>query len=150
MARQRSGSEIAALSGLSIYKPSTTTAGSTNGTASIQGGGIVNNGALALRNDRISHNTGIAQGASGFAQGGGIWNGVLFGASPGQLTLDHTNVDHNTPDASPGIPGEGGGLYTVGFSVSLAHSSIDYNNPRRLRRLLSRRPHPSTSRGPRE
>jgi hypothetical protein len=113
----------------SVISNNTMTATSTNGSATVQGGGIANNGALELRNDRISHNNGTAHGADGFAQGGGIWNGELFGASPTSLTLDHTTVDRNTLDADPGISAQGGGLYTVGFGVTLTHSTIHHNTP---------------------
>jgi hypothetical protein len=105
------------------------TAISTNGSATVQGGGVVNNGALELRNDQISRNGGTATGAGGYAQGGGIWNGVLFGASPEQLALVNTTVDHNTLIAGPRIPVQGGGLYTVGLSALLTHSSVNHNVP---------------------
>ena len=113
----------------SVISNNTMTATSTNDSATVQGGGIVNAGALELRNDQISHNNGTAHGADGFAQGGGIWNGELFGASPTSLTLDHTAVDHNTLDADSGISTQGGGLYTLGFLVTLTHSTVHHNNP---------------------
>jgi hypothetical protein len=56
--------------------------------------GIGNSGSLLLRNDQVSDNTGSAHGNSGSAQGGGIWNSILFGAEPQLLALDHTTVAH--------------------------------------------------------
>ena len=54
-------------------------ANAPEGAATVQGAGITNNGPLVLSDDRVSGNTGSANGQSGFAQGGGIWNGLLFG-----------------------------------------------------------------------
>ncbi len=42
------------------------------------------------------------RGPTGFAQGGGIWNGVLFNPPPVQLILVNTRVAQNTITASPG------------------------------------------------
>ena len=59
-------------------------ASSTTGPATVQGNGIVNNGVLELRNVQISNNVGTATGPTGFAQGGGIWNGLLFNIGVGR------------------------------------------------------------------
>ena len=56
------------------------------GTATVQGAGISNNGPLVLTHDRVSGNTASANGQSGFAQGAGIWNGLLFGGPTSPLT----------------------------------------------------------------
>ncbi len=47
-------------------------ANAPDGTATVQGAGISNNGPLVLTGDRVRDNTANADGQSGFAQGGGI------------------------------------------------------------------------------
>jgi hypothetical protein len=101
---------------------------SSTGSATVQGVGIVNNGLLELRNDLITGNSGTASGPDGFAQGGGIWNDVLFFDPPVQLTLEHTVVAHNSLAASPGLAVQGGGLFTS-FPVTLSNSLIARNTP---------------------
>jgi hypothetical protein len=112
----------------SEIRDNTAAATSSNGEASVLGAGIFNNGPLLLDHDQVANNTGTATGGTGLGQGGGIANGVFFGPSPltlehtdvtgnallggpgatlqgGDLytvgfpvTLDHSHVDHNTPD----------------------------------------------------
>jgi hypothetical protein len=55
-------------------------------------------------------------------------NGILFGEQPPHLTLEHTRVIGNTLRASPGLPVEGGGIYTA-FPVALDHSLVAHNIP---------------------
>jgi hypothetical protein len=57
----------------------TATANAPNGTATVQGAGLTNNGPLVLTNVAVTSNNGVANGQNGSAQGAGIWNGVLFG-----------------------------------------------------------------------
>ena len=55
----------------------------------------------------VTSNTGSATGTSGFAEGGGIWNGQPFGsdgAPTPSLLIDNTAVHGNTLTASPGSP----------------------------------------------
>jgi hypothetical protein len=116
----------------SVISGNTVSASSPGGTATVQGGGIVNNGLLDLRNDQISGNTGTATGPEpdGFAQGGGIWNGLLFNPPPLQLTMENTSITRNTLTASPGPSVQGGGLYTsIGYPVTLTNSVIAANSP---------------------
>ena len=107
----------------------TASATSPNGAASVQGAGLVNNGPLVLDHVSIVDNAGTATGLSGFAQGGGIWNGLLFGGPTSPLALRHTDVTGNTLTASPGLSVEGGGLFTDGFPATLDHSRIEGNAP---------------------
>jgi hypothetical protein len=113
----------AALISNSVISGNVQSASSNTGPATVQGNGIVNNGVLELRNDQISNNVGTATGTTGFAQGGGIWNGLLFNP-PSVLTLVNTVVTRNTLSASPGLTVQGGGLFTE-FPVTLDNSRIE-------------------------
>jgi hypothetical protein len=112
----------------SVISGNSMSASSPAGSATAIGGGVTNNGLLELRNDLILGNTGAATGPAGFAQGGGIWNNLLFYDPPVVLTLDNTIVADNVLDASPGIARQGGGIFTA-FPVTLNHSLIARNVP---------------------
>jgi hypothetical protein len=99
------------------------------GAATVQGAGISNNGPLVLTNDRVSGNTGSADGQSGFAQGGGIWNGVLFGGPTSPLTLQDTAVTRNTLSGSSADTLQGAGIFTLGFPTTLTNSIVASNAP---------------------
>jgi hypothetical protein len=88
----------------------------------------VNDGLLVLRNVLVSDNAGAVSAPTGFAQGGGIWNGSQFNPPPIQLTLKYTNVTRNTLSASAEIVTQGGGLFTT-FPVTLDASRIAGNSP---------------------
>src|SRR5262249_49403665 len=107
----------------------TATANAPNGTATVQGAGITNNGPLVLTNVAVSGNNGIADGRSGSAQGAGIWNGVLFGGPTSPLTLRNSKVTGNALGGSPGIPLQGGGIFTPGFPTTLVSSIVAHNAP---------------------
>ena len=115
----------------SLISGNTVRATSSSGFASVQGAGLINGGLLELHGVVVAGNAGTAKGTSGFAQGGGIWNGRPFpDASPTpSLLLDHTTVIGNRLSASPGLAVQGGGLFTDGFAVSLASSLIAHNAP---------------------
>ena len=113
----------------SVIRDNTMTATSTTGAASVQGGGIANVGALVLRNDVISGNSGTATGSGGFGQGAGIWNGSLFGSDPILLTLDKTTVTGNTLTGTSGVALLGAGIYTDGFTTTLTRSLVAHNSP---------------------
>jgi hypothetical protein len=100
-----------------------------DGTATVDGSGISNNGPLVLTDDRLSANTGSAHGQSGSAQGGGIWNGLLFGGPTSPLTLQDTAVTGNSLTGSPGVTLEGAGIYTVGFPTTLTDTIVSSNVP---------------------
>ena len=113
----------------SVISGNRLTARSAEGSASAFGAGVLNDGArLVLEHDLIEDNHAIATGAEGFARGGGIWNGKLFLEKPPHLRLEHTRVIGNTLRASPGLPVEGGGIFTA-FPVALDHSRIAHNVP---------------------
>jgi hypothetical protein len=113
----------------SMISRNTSTANAPHGAASIQGAGISNNGPLLLRNDLVAANVATANGQSGFAQGAGIWNGIIFGGPVSSLTLRHTAVVHNTAAGSPGVTLQGGGIFTPGFPISLIASIVSQNSP---------------------
>jgi hypothetical protein len=114
----------------SIIRDNSITATSVKGTATAQGAAIVNDGVLELRNDEITQNTATASGLSGSAQGGAIWNGMLFPDAPTpQLTLRNTIVMHNVLSGSPGFTLQGGGIYTLGFPITLINGVIAHNVP---------------------
>ena len=107
-------------------------ASSGTGLASVQGAGLINAGLLELHGVVVSNNAGTAKGSSGFAEGGGIWNGQPFGPDgtpTPSLLLDHTAVVGNALSASAGLTVQGGGLFTDGFPVSLVKSLIAHNSP---------------------
>ena len=112
------GSVTPTITNSTISNNSVTT-NAPGGAASIQGVGISNNGPLVLTGDVVNRNRGIANGTGGLAQGGGIWNGVLFGGPDSPLTLDHSRVTHNSLSGGPGVTLQGGGIFTPGFR---AHS----------------------------
>jgi hypothetical protein len=112
----------------SVIRGNSVKASSTGGPAVVLGSGLVNDGLLTLRNVLVSDNVGLASGPTGFARGGGIWNGSLFNSPPIELTLENTNVMHNTLSASPGLTVQGGGMFTA-FPVTLNNSRIANNTP---------------------
>ena len=112
----------------SVIDGNTVTASTSTGAATIQGAGLANNGLLELRNVRITRNTATETAPTGFAQGGGIWNGVLFDPPPVQLVLVNTRVAENTITATPGVTIQGAGLFTQ-FPVTLTNSRIEGNAP---------------------
>jgi hypothetical protein len=105
----------------------------TGNTASItatigQGGGICNLGTLTLKGDTIATNT--ANAGPGFngirGYGGGIYN-------EGTLTLQDSTVANNIANSTfgstsnPDVAGFGGGIYTIGPSVTLTRVTLAGN-----------------------
>jgi hypothetical protein len=113
----------------SVITGNTATASSTTGSATVQGAGLSNDGPMLLTNDQITNNKGTATAPTGSGQGGGIFNGVIFGAPPVLLTLQNTGVIGNSLVGSPGITLQGGGLYTLGYPVTSTNSRITNNEP---------------------
>ena len=111
----------------SVISGNVQSASSTTGPATVRGNGIVNNGVLELRNVQINDNAGTATGPTGLAQGGGIWNGLLFNPLA-VLTLVNTAVTRNTLSASAGLTVQGGGMFTQ-FPVTATNSRIEHNAP---------------------
>jgi hypothetical protein len=99
------------------------------GAATIQGAGITNAGPLVLSDSQVRGNRGSATGLTGFAQGGGIWNGEIFGIPTTSPTLQQTRVNGNVLRASPGLSVQGGGLFTTGFPSVLIDSEVTHNVP---------------------
>ena len=99
------------------------------GAATVQGAGITNAGAIVLDHATIGDNHGTASGLTGLAQGGGIWNGEIFGIPTAPPTLRHTRVTGNVLTAGPGVDVRGGGLFTVGFPPVLTDSRVTGNLP---------------------
>jgi hypothetical protein len=105
------------------------TATAPHGAATVQGVGLVNNGLLTLTHVDVERNHGIAKGLSGSALGGGIWNGVLFGGPDSPLTLVDSQVKNNVLEGSPGVSLQGGGIFTLGFPLTLTGGSVKHNTP---------------------
>ena len=107
----------------------TATANAPNGDASVFGVGVFNNGPLVVGGSTIGGNRGRANGQSGLAQGGGIWNGQFFGGDTSPLTLQGSRVTGNVLSGSPGVTLAGGGIYTVGFPTTLLGTLVAGNAP---------------------
>lgn len=115
----------------SVINGNITQARSSTGSASVLGGAVFNNSLLLMRDVSVSDNVARAEGPTGVAQGGGIWNGLdaITGALPPvQLTLKNTEVTENALSGSPGITLQGGGLFTTS-PVTLTNTTIDRNRP---------------------
>ena len=112
----------------SVISNNTAKAVSTTGSATVQGVGILNNSLLELRDVVVRGNSGHARGPEATAQGGGIWNGVLFSGPPVELTLRRTRVVENSLSTSAGGTVQGAGLYTT-EPVTLQDSVIARNRP---------------------
>lgn len=113
----------------SSISDNTVSASAPHGGATIQGVGLVNNGLLTLTNVDVTRNHGVAKGLSGFAQGGGIWNGQLFAGPESPLTLVGSQVKNNVLEGSTGVTLQGGGIFTPGFPLTLTGSSVKHNSP---------------------
>jgi hypothetical protein len=113
----------------SIVADNTATANAPNKTATVQGAGIINDSDLTLTNVLVRDNKATANGMSGFAQGGGIWNGSIFGGPTPPLALDHSGVFGNTVSGSPGVTLQGGGIFTIGSPLTLTDSLVAHNTP---------------------
>jgi hypothetical protein len=103
------------------------TANARNGAAEIAGAGLFNNGPLVIQSSTVSRNRGVANGPSGFATGGGIVNGFFGGPAP--LSLRDSRITNNVLSGSAGIALSGGGIYTVGFPVTLTNTVVAHNTP---------------------
>ena len=113
----------------SLVADNTSTANAPNGMATVQGAGIVNDSDLSLTNVTVLANKAVANGVSGFAQGGGIWNGSIFGGPTPTLSLDDSHVLRNALSGTPGVTLHGAGIFTEGSPTTLTHSVVAYNTP---------------------
>lgn len=121
------GGDVPTLLTNSSISNNTMTATAPNGTAEVAGVGLFNNGPLAIGNSTISGNRGIATGKSAVGVGGGIANGLFGGPAP--LTLQNSRVTNNVLSGSAGATLSGGGIYTVGFPVTLTNTVVAHNTP---------------------
>lgn len=113
----------------SIIADNTSTADAPNGAATIQGAGVTNDSDLVLDNVIVSGNKGVANGESGFAEGGGIWNGPIFGGPIPSLALHDSNVLGNVLSGTSAITLQGAGVYTEGALATLTNSLVAHNVP---------------------
>ena len=127
-ALQTFGQDAQSVVSNTVISDNTARASSSNGAASVLGAGVANNGLLELRNVLIARNVAAAIGPTGFAQGAGIWNGLIFNSPPVQLALVNTRVEQNTITGSSGINVAGAGLFTQ-FQVTLTNSPVKQNTP---------------------
>ena len=106
-------------------------ASSPNGTVFAGAGAIaVDELGATVRTSQLSANTVGANGASGSAQGGGIFNAPITDGPPGgPLKLVDTRVTGNALSGSPGIALQGGGLFIENEPLTLTHSVIANNSP---------------------
>ena len=113
----------------SIIAANSSQASSHTGTATAQGGGIVNNSLLTLDHTLVSANTLTATGPAGATEeGGGIWNGVLLTGPPVELQLRDSNVTGNILRPGPNVTAHGGGIFTT-FPVNLLRTIVTGNRP---------------------
>jgi hypothetical protein len=111
----------------SSISANTMTARAPNGAAEVDGAGLFSNGPLVIRNSSISFNRGVANGNTAAGKGGGIANGLFGGPAP--LTLQNSLVVGNTLSGTTGAVLSGGGIYTVGFPITLTNTLVAHNAP---------------------
>jgi hypothetical protein len=91
---------------------------------------VVDQPGLTLRNSEVGGNTIDANGASGSAQGGGIFDAPIANGPPGgPLRLVNTEVTGNALTGGAVITRQGGGLYIANLPLKLTHSVITGNSP---------------------
>jgi hypothetical protein len=138
------GTASAAFGGLSAGNPSLTTtvrhsnisrnrlhASSSTGSITVQGAGIghLNGAPFLVRDTTITGNAGTGNGATGIAQGGGIWNATPDGSGPlGKLSLIDSTITRNVLSPSFGINTQGGGIFTAA-RPTIKHTTIAHNQP---------------------
>jgi hypothetical protein len=109
----------------SLVAGNTAVAQTTTGDAIAQGGGVFNDSLLALRRVVVRDNSLRADGESGRAEGGGVWNSDELSGPPVELTLDRVLISHNM---LAGPVTRGGGLFTA-FPVTQTATTIARNAP---------------------
>jgi hypothetical protein len=114
----------------SVVSDNQVQASSPFGSAIDRGAGIVAADFITLRNTTVSGNTASANGLTGFAGGGGIFDVDQSpdGPSGGPLTLINSSVTSNTLSGSAGISLLGGGIDSTN-PVFLTNSLITNNVP---------------------
>ena len=84
----------------SIIADNASTADAPNGAATVQGAGVTNDSNLVLDNVIVFANKAVANGESGSAEGGGIWNGSIFGGPIPSLACSMTATSSGTSSAA--------------------------------------------------
>jgi hypothetical protein len=115
----------------SVIRDNVVTVVAPRGNAAVFGGGMTNNASTVLDEVRITGNRVVARSLTATLQGGGIWNGALYGDlpdPPSQLTLSRSRVEDNVLSGPPGSVLQGGGLYTA-VPVTLQQTRIVDNIP---------------------
>ena len=104
---------------------------SPGGTVFAAGGAlVVDEPGVTLHNTPVNGNTIHAVGASGSAQGGGIFDGPVPDGPPGgPLALVNSDVTGNVLSGSGGITLQGGGLYIQNKPFTSTNSTISGNSP---------------------
>jgi hypothetical protein len=115
----------------SVIRDNHVHASSPRRTVFAAGGAIVvDEQGLTVRNTEVSGNTVGANGASGRAQGGGIFDAAIADGPPGgSLKLLSSGVTGNALSGSPGIALQGGGLYIENRPLTLTNSFFASNSP---------------------
>lgn len=112
----------------SVISANTTTSESSASGGLVLGAGVLNEASLTLRNVTVRDNVGTVHAPTGFALGGGIWNGHLFDDVAVQLTVRDSVVTGNAVYGDSGVTVQGGGLFTD-RAVTLRGTSITGNLP---------------------
>ena len=105
-------------------------ASAPHGSATDHGAGLVGADRMTLRHTTVSGNTADANGRTGVARGGGIFDIDQSPNEPhgGPLNLTNSNVTDNVLEGSPAIMLQGGGIYATN-RVFLTNSLITGNTP---------------------
>jgi hypothetical protein len=94
------------------------------------GGAIANFARTTLERTLVTGNSLIATGASGFVQGGGIWNGDPGDGRTPSLTLTDSTITANALFPSTGVVAQGGGLFTAfPATVTITRTVVEGNRP---------------------
>jgi hypothetical protein len=112
----------------SVIAANTAQAVTDTGKAAVYGAGVLNNSLLTFNRVVVRGNRGRASGPDATAQGGGIWNGVLYSGPPVRLTLNNSQIIGNSLWGSAGATLQGGGVYTS-MPVNRYNSNISRNIP---------------------
>jgi len=116
----------------SIVSDNHVVASSPTGTVLLAGGGLLAGGPLTLKNTTVIRNTGDANGVSGSAQGGGVYDVDLsgIGGPPGgPLILINSRVLLNVLSGNSAVLLQGGGIFASSNPVTLTNSQVALNQP---------------------
>lgn len=115
----------------SVLRDNRVQVSSPNGSATASAGALLaDEGGMTLRNTTVSGNRASADGQSGVAQGGGIFDAPIPDGPPGgPLTLLNSSITGNSLAGSAGATLQGGGLYIQGQPLALTATAIAQNVP---------------------